>query len=162
MATEQTLQSNDAALDLGPLRRSVVVECGVDEAFEIFTTRIGSWWPLQTHSVSQDRARTCAIEPCLGGDVYEVRDDGERFSWGKVLAWEPPHRLMLSWHPGRSEETSQQVEVTFQATDAGTTVQVEHRDWHKLGADATDTRTAYGNGWQALLDSNFAVACRGA
>lgn len=64
------------------MRKSVTVKRPVGEVFEIFTARIGRWWPLLTHSVSEARAVDVAIEPRVGGEIAEVRDDGARFAWG--------------------------------------------------------------------------------
>ena len=58
---------------LEPLRKSVTVACSVEHAFEVFTGRISSWWPLPQYSIGQERARDCAIVPKVGGEIYEVR-----------------------------------------------------------------------------------------
>jgi len=146
---------------LEPLRKSVRVERTPAEAFDVFTARLGQWWPLAQYSISQERAKTCVMEPRVGGDLYEVRDDGERCPWGKVLAWEPPHRVVLSWHPGHEPEVAQEVEVRFTAQGSGTLVELEHREWARLGERAREIREGYAEGWTGVLEVFFAGACRG-
>jgi uncharacterized protein YndB with AHSA1/START domain len=145
---------------LEPLVKSVTVSCPVDRAFEIFTGRMGSWWPLDRHSIGQGRARDCAIDPRVGGEVYEVRDDGERSAWGRVLTWDPPRRFAMTWHPGREADTAQEVEVRFTETAEGTLVQLEHRGWGALGDRARETREGYSGGWDHVLGECFARACK--
>ena len=142
-----------------PVRRSVTVGRLRDEAFELFTAGIASWWPMDRYSVSQERTRNVVIEPRVGGGVYEERDDGATFPWGRVLAWEPPGRLVLSWHPGREPDVAQEVEVLFTAVDDVTRVDLEHRNWDKLGDDAANVRESYVNGWAEVLDHCFLGAC---
>jgi uncharacterized protein YndB with AHSA1/START domain len=141
-----------------PLRKTIEVACPPELAFEIFTARIHTWWPLATHSIGQERARTCAIEPRVGGRVYEVHDDG-RAVWGTVLAFEPPSRLLVTWHPGREPGTAQEVEVRFVPSAHGTRVELEHRNWQAYGRDAAEAREGYDNGWQGVLHDHFAAAC---
>lgn len=136
---------------LEPLRVSVRVERRPQEAFEVFTSGLARWWPLATHSLGQEKAVTCGIEPGAGGLVYEVDADGRRQAWGRVLAWDPPRRLLLSWHPGRPAEQAQEVEVRFRPDGTGTRVELEHRDWQKLGAEAEAVRGRYGEGWTGVL-----------
>jgi len=145
---------------LEPLVKSVTVSCSVDRAFEIFTRHMGSWWPLDRYSIGQERARDCAIDPRVGGEIYEVRDDGERSSWGRLLAWDPPRHFMMTWHPGREADTAQEVEVRFTETAQGTVVELEHRGWATLGDKARETRDGYSNGWDHVLGECFASACR--
>jgi uncharacterized protein YndB with AHSA1/START domain len=143
---------------LQPLRKSVTVARPPAEAFEIFTARMARWWPLAPYSMSQERAASCAIEPRPGGEVYEVRDDGVRCTWGRVLSWEPPRRFVLSWHPGREPETAQEVEVRFVAVPTGTRVELEHRGWQALGEAAAATRERYAGGWEHVGEA-FVNAC---
>jgi uncharacterized protein YndB with AHSA1/START domain len=145
---------------LEPVRKKVVVQRTAADAFEVFTARLATWWPLHKFSIGQERARSCVLEPRVGGEVYEVGEDGVRSPWGRVLAWEPPHRLVLSWHPGFEPEAAQEVEVRFTPQGAGTLVELEHRGWAKLGARARDTRESYAGGWEAVLGEFFAGACR--
>lgn len=144
---------------LEPLRKSVTVLRSPAEAFEIFTSGIGRWWPLAQYSVFGSQARTCGIDPVVGGEIYEVRDDGQRCTWGRVLAWEPPHRFVVTWHPGREEDTAQEVEVRFVAEGAATRVELEHRGWAKLGDQAAERRGGYAEGWDAVLGHHYRSAC---
>ena len=74
---------------------------------------MGSWWPLAEHSVGQADATGCAIEPGVGGRLYETGKDGLEHLWGRVVVWEPPRRLAHSWHPGRQLTERTMVLVTF-------------------------------------------------
>ncbi|HXV13170.1 MAG TPA: SRPBCC family protein [Candidatus Krumholzibacteria bacterium] len=145
---------------IAPLRKSIVVGRTPAEAFEIFTARFGTWWPFQKFSVNQAKARGCAMETRLGGAIYEIAPDGKRVAWGHVIAWEPPHRFVMSWYPGRDPETGQEVELRFIAVKEGTRVELEHRDWEKLGDIATEERRNYENGWAVVFNQRFAEACR--
>ena len=142
-----------------PVRKSITVRCAPEEAFDLFTARLASWWPLATHSIAQDQAADCGIEPRVGGEIYEVSRDGTRCKWGHVLAWDPPRRLVLYWHPGWDEHLGQEVEVTFTSTPVGTRVDLEHRNWSQLGEHADATRNGYDQGWAAVFVERFAEAC---
>jgi uncharacterized protein YndB with AHSA1/START domain len=102
---------------IDPVVKTICVPCTVVEAFQFFTTEIHQWWPLAGFSVCAERrsgnAEFCAIEPRVGGRLYERSDKGEEHEWGRILEWDPPNRLRFSWHPGRTGETGQQVEITF-------------------------------------------------
>ncbi len=145
---------------LEPLRRSVVVRRKPEEAFEIFTARLATWWPYTTYSIHQEETVTCAVEPRVGGQIYEVSKAGERGIWGTVIAWEPPRRFAMTWHPGRAADTAQEVEVRFVQVPDGTRVELEHRGWEKLGAEAEESRTSYDGGWAHVFDVAFAEACQ--
>lgn len=106
---------------------------------------------LATHSLGQQDAETCAIEGRVGGRVYERLRNGAERSWGTVLVWEPPRRIVLTWHPGRDERMQQEVEVRFSLDGAGTVVQLEHRGWEALGEDALEVRAQYEGGWEIVL-----------
>jgi len=134
-----------------PLRKSVRVARPVAEAFALFTQHMGTWWPLASHSICAERAAGCGIEPRVGGMVYEERDDGERFEWGRVLAWEPPHRVVVTWYPGREPDTSQEVEFRFVPDAGGTRLELEHRGWSQFGPGAREARQGYSSGWDFVL-----------
>lgn len=134
-----------------PVTKSFVVGLPVAAAFRLFTADITHWWPLHTHSVFGDSAATCAVDARVGGRIYETHADGRQAEWGQVLAWEPPHRLACSWHPGRDPSTAQELEVTFAAESGGTRVTLVHTGWERLGERGPEARTGYNTGWDGVL-----------
>jgi uncharacterized protein YndB with AHSA1/START domain len=133
---------------LPPLRRQVVVPAGPQVAFDVFTQRIGAWWPVEKFSVHGAKA-TAAFRD---GRLVETGPDGDEAVWGTVLDWQPPRLLRLTWHPGHSAERAGEIEVSFaEVTEALTLVTVEHRGWERL-ADPAAARDEYRNGWPAVLD----------
>lgn len=139
------------AIEIEAIRKSVTVDASVERAFEIFTEGIATWWPLRTHSVGRERSETVVMEGRAGGRLYERLTDGEEALWGTILVWEPPHRLVFSWHPGRSEDTSQEVELRFTSEGAGARIELEHRGWERLGERAAEVRPQYDEGWNGVL-----------
>lgn len=79
------------------VRKTVTVSAPQAIAFEVFTTRIASWWPMATHKIGQADCATVIIEPQAGGRWFERGTDGVECDWGRVLAWEPPGRVLLTW-----------------------------------------------------------------
>lgn len=146
-----------------PLRKSVTVRRPPPAAFRLFTQGIASWWPLASHSLTGADAASCAIEGRPGGRVFERSRLGRPLIWGHVLAWEPPRRLVFSWHPGREAETAQEIEVSFRdAGDGATLVELEHRGWERLGAEAAEAREDYDSGWDHVLAECYARAAQSA
>lgn len=137
-----------------PVGASVVLACPVGAAFDAFTKDVGAWWPLATHSVWQERARTCRFEPGTNGRVVEVHDDGRETTWADVVVWEPPHRLVLLWYPGRTSDLGQNVEVQFVTEGDGTRVTLVHRDWQQTDDDRR-RRNDYQQGWLRLVEREF-------
>jgi uncharacterized protein YndB with AHSA1/START domain len=148
--------NDERAATLEPVRKTITVERPLDEAFEIFTTRLSRWWPLGSHSISGERAVGCTMEPEPGGRLYETRDDGAELLWGTMLTWDPPHRVVFTWHPGRDAGSAQQVEVRFTEAGTSTRVDLEHTGWEKLGDQAEETRNGYVSGWEMVF-----VTCYG-
>jgi uncharacterized protein YndB with AHSA1/START domain len=142
-----------------PLLVAVTVRCSPEKAFEVFTTRIGSWWPFHRYSIYQENATGCVLEGWVGGKVYETAKSGERGLWGEILAWEPPRRFVMAWHPGRDPSAPTEVELRFSAVPEGTRVELTHRNWGRLGADAEAARARYEGGWPHVLGRCFADAC---
>ena len=134
-----------------PVRRSVDVRCTPAEAFRLFTDEIDSWWPLATHSIGEGGAEACFFEGNEGGKIYERHGDGTIHVWGMVTAWEPPSRVVFSWHPGRDASTAQEVELRFTETGDGARIELEHRGWEILGEEAVKIREGYETGWDFVL-----------
>jgi uncharacterized protein YndB with AHSA1/START domain len=125
------------------IRKTVLVDFAPAEAFELFTTRIASWWPVGTHSYGGDDVTDVVLEPRAGGRLYEVTAAGEQ-EWGSVLAWEPPDRVVIDWQIGEAGGT--EVEVRFSPEGPGTRVELEHR-----GFEESDPRDRYDGGWDIVL-----------
>lgn len=139
-----------------PIQLSLLVPLAPADAFELFTARIAEWWPLDHHSIAQDRAERCFVEPFPGGRVYERSQDGDEHEWGKVIAFDPPHRVSMSWNPAGGPAT--EVEVRFTPADDGTLVELEHRGWEVLGENAEKARTDYANGWPTVFTERYGRA----
>ncbi|MGF0115925.1 SRPBCC domain-containing protein [Promicromonospora sp. Marseille-Q5078] len=139
------------------LRKSVVVRHDPGVAFEVFTDRLGEWWPLATHSVGGDRSGGVVLEPGVGGRLVETLADGSPAVWGVVTAWEPPRRVAFTWHPGTPEAEATRVEVTFRPVEGGTEVELVHAGWARRH-DGARARTAYDAGWGIVLGRFVAVA----
>lgn len=136
-----------------PVRASVTVGLPPEDAFERFTAGIAEWWPLESHSVGGERAESVVFEGRAGGRVYEVLHGGAEERWGEVLEWDPPTRIVYTWHPGRPPSTAQTVAVEFAPAPEGTELSVEHAGWERLGEEAGDIRPRYVEGWPMVLEA---------
>ncbi|HEX5900861.1 MAG TPA: SRPBCC family protein [Solirubrobacteraceae bacterium] len=150
------------------VRQTVTVEAPPERAFAVFTEGLDSWWPLATHAIGAQPAVAVVVEPRPGGRWYERAADGSECDWGRVLAWEPPHRLVLAWEisadwqhdPGLVTE----VEVRFHAEDADRTrVELEHRGLEAYADRAGDMRDTFDSpgGWPGLLERFAGAAAQG-
>jgi uncharacterized protein YndB with AHSA1/START domain len=139
--------------DTSPITKSISVDCTVEHAFEVFTTRITEWWPLATHSIFEDESATVMVEPHEGGELYELSRSGDRAHWATVTAWDPPNRLMLSWRVNPKTPAPTEIEITFApAAGGGTLVTLEHRGWELLGPElGAQGRQSYQEGWGGTL-----------
>ncbi|MDY7101806.1 MAG: SRPBCC domain-containing protein [Actinomycetota bacterium] len=134
-----------------PVLRTALVACPIDHAFTVFTDEIGAWWPLPTHSVFRERAGGLHF---VDGRLVERSTDGREATWAEVLEWDPPHRLVLTWHPGSGPEASGRVEVRFTEEDGGTRIDLRHDGWEAFGEDALRRRRNYAgpSAWGHVLD----------
>ena len=133
------------------VRKSLVVECGPERAFEVFTREVGSWWPLHEHSIGGKKITEVIWEERVGGRIYERHADGGEGEWGRVLAWDPPVRFVMSWYPGKDDSQATELEVRFTAEGSGTRVDLEHRGWEIFADEGQQTRDNYDNGWPTVL-----------
>jgi uncharacterized protein YndB with AHSA1/START domain len=139
-------------VDISPLEFTMEVEQPIDAAFTLFTEKIGTWWPTKTHSIGEDRVAELVFEPRVGGRLLERLDDGTEYAWGEVLIWEPPTRVVITWHPNPEPIAMTEVEVVFAPIDARhTRVTLTHRHWERLGAIAAEARRGYSMGWPGVL-----------
>ena len=142
-----------------PVRKSVIVNANAARAFDVFANNINRWWPV-SHTILKAPLKETIIEPFVNGRWYQVGEDGSECGNGKVLAWEPPHRLLLAWQINADwqydPELVTEVEVKFIAEgERKTRVELEHRNLERMGAKADATRAAVDgpNGWGAILES---------
>jgi uncharacterized protein YndB with AHSA1/START domain len=141
-------------MTIAPIVRSVSVKAPPDRAFALFTGDIGRWWPRGMTIGAQPHADV-VIEKRPGGRWFERADDGTETQWGKVLAWEPPSRLLLAWQIGADwkyqANLETEVEVTFAPEGKGTLVTLEHRNLERFGDAAQSVANQVGGGWPKLL-----------
>ena len=141
-----------------PLRLSFTVRCPAAQAFEVWTRRIGQWWPLD-HTVSGARGLEVVLEGQPGGRIFERTPSGIEHDWGVITRWEPPRRLGYTWHLRQDRADATQVEITFADQGDGTTrVEIEHHGWERLGAQGPGRRDATAAGWHGLLPHFLALA----
>jgi uncharacterized protein YndB with AHSA1/START domain len=140
-----------------PVRKQVTVGASQQTAFEVFTTRMASWWK-PGHHIAETPYVDLVVEPRDGGRWFERDADGAECDWGEVLAWDPPSRVVLGWHLDAEWEYDPDlvtaVEIRFVAeTPDVTRVELEHRDLDRYGSKADEIRTSLDdeNGWQGLL-----------
>lgn len=150
-----TTQAADATA-----RAAVTVEAPIDRAFEVFTDGIDSWWPRE-HTIGEAELKEMVLEPKVGGRAYGIGVDGSESDWGRVLEFDPPNRIVVSWDinlawahepdPAKASE----FEVRFVAEGPQRTrVELEHRHLERHGDGWEAMRDAVGspNGWQGGLE----------
>jgi uncharacterized protein YndB with AHSA1/START domain len=137
--------------------KTVTVQAPLEHAFAVFTDGFDRWWPRSHHIGTADLAEA-VIEPREGGRWYEKGVDGSEGDWGYVLAWEPPHRLVLAWQLTEAfaydPDLVTEVEVRFVAEgEDRTRVSLEHRGLERYGDKVDEMRATFDSdgGWTGLL-----------
>lgn len=146
-------------MSIAPVKCSVDVKAPAARAFELFSRSTGAWWP-RGKTPGKNPHVDLVIEPKKDGRWFERDVHGNETQWGKVLAWEPPRRLVLGWqlnHQFRFDPAVlMEVEIHFQEIPGGgTRVSLEHRDLEQLGAEAAGFAANVNSGWPERM-SNFA------
>ena len=138
---------------------AIVVDAPVERAFRVFTEDFGKFKPAEHNLLGVEIAET-VFEPRVGGHLFDRGVDGSECRWARVLTYEPPHRVVLSWDispqwqiepdPARTSE----FEVRFVAEAPGRTrVEIEHRnlDHHGEGWEAVREGVGHDQGWPLYL-----------
>lgn len=146
-----------------PIRKQIVVDATPERAFQVFTEQHSTWWPLETHHVCDTPAEIAIIEPRVGGRWFERTVDGKEGLWGRVLVWEPPHRLVLTWEIDgdwkHDDKLLTEVELRFvEISPTQTRVELEHRLLENYGDNAHFMRAPMDGGWSSFLDLYAAEA----
>lgn len=126
---------------------SIVVEATLERAFHVFVEQFDQIKPREHNLLGVDIAES-VFEPRIGGHLYDRGADGSECRWARVLAYDPPHRILISWDisPRWQLETDRdrasEVEIRFIAEGAERTrVQIEHRNLDR-----------HGEAWEGLRD----------
>lgn len=142
MGGSMTTQTEQASV-----RAEIVVEAPIEHAFAVFTERFGDFKPPEHNILEAELAET-VFEPRVGGHIYDRGVDGSECRWARVLAYEPPNRVMFSWdldprwHVESNPAKTSEVEVRFVAETAQRTrVELEHRHIDR-----------HGEGWQRISE----------
>src|SRR5689334_10835209 len=145
------------AIQIAPVRKSVVVDVTPAEAFDFFTTQIDRWWP-KSHGVGSAPLKESVIEPFVGGRWFTRHEGGEEVTVGHVRDWQPGKRFVFGWEidanwkPESRLQFSSEVEVNFIAQPGGRTrVEVEHRNFEKMESGGEKMRESVDNGWPGIL-----------
>jgi uncharacterized protein YndB with AHSA1/START domain len=125
----------------------VVVNAPIERAFAVFTERFGDFKPREHNLLAVPIAET-VFEPHVGGHIYDRGLDGSVCRWARILAYEPPSRVLFSWDIGPTwqleadQSKTSEVEVRFTAeSDERTRVDLEHRHLYR-----------HGPGWESVAD----------
>lgn len=130
------------------VRTQVAVEAPIERAFTVFTERFGDFKPPEHNILGVPLAET-KFEPRVGGHIYDRGVDGSECRWARVLAYEPPYRIVFSWDLNTRWQVetdlarTSEVEVRFiSEAPERTRVELEHRQLDR-----------HGEGWQAVGDA---------
>ena len=158
-----------AQAGLETVRRQIVVEVPIERAFEVFTQRFGDFKPPEHNMLAAPITET-VFEPQVGGGIVDRAADGTECRWARILAFDPPDRVVFSWDisPEWRIETDRahasEVEVSFYAeTPTRTRVELEHRhlERHGHGWEAVADGVGGPEGWPLYLDRYSALLGQG-
>lgn len=147
------------------VRKSLRVQVPIERAFSVFVEQMETWWPA-THHIGKTPFEAIFVEPRIGGRWYERDVAGKSTDWGRVLAWDPPHRVTFSWHVGPGHDQPEwicdpdpakasEVEIRFTAEGPHLTlVELEHSKLERHGEGHQQLRAIFdGPGaWVHILE----------
>jgi uncharacterized protein YndB with AHSA1/START domain len=151
--------------EAGIVRKQIVVAAPVERAFAVFTERFGDFKPPEHNLLTSPIADT-VFEPRVGGNIYDRAVDGSECRWARILAYEPPNRVVFSWDIGtqwqieEDHDRTSEVEVRFVAEGPHSTrLELEHRliDRHGPNWESLSDGVAGDNGWPLYLDRYAAL-----
>lgn len=142
-----------------PVRKTIEVGTTQEHAFRVFTADMHRWWPPPCNGAEE--RMTMTLEPRVGGRWFERGKSGIERQLGRVIAWEPHSRLMLTWQLRLKDKTfdpnlETEIEITFTPTAAGKIlVAVEHRKLERFGLEAEQAYEAFNspNAWVGILEA---------
>jgi uncharacterized protein YndB with AHSA1/START domain len=147
------------------VRRQIIVDAPIEQAFTVFTERFGDFKPREHNLLGVPIAET-VFEPRVGGHIYDRATDGSECRWARILVYEPPDRVVFSWDIGptwqveTNPDNASEVEVVFTAEAPNKTrVDLEHRHLDRHGPGWQSVRDGIGQdqGWPLYLDRYAAL-----
>jgi uncharacterized protein YndB with AHSA1/START domain len=142
---------------IAPVRKTVRVQAPIAHAFDVFTSGLTRWWPLD-HGVGNKPIAKVLMEPRLGGRWLEIAEDGTQTSVATITLWEPPHRLVMIWQINaqwkHDAAMKSEVDVRFTADGPDATeVELVHHKFETMGAEAgASMRRDVDRGWPGLIE----------
>ena len=142
-------------MSIAPIRKTVTVAKPPQRVFDLFTGRMGDWWP-KGMTVGAAPMVAVVIEPRAGGRWFERSADAVETNWGRVLEWDPPRRVLLAWQLDASftydPNFETELEMLFEPDGEGTRVRLEHRHLERFGDSAAKLAENMGRGWSGIID----------
>ncbi len=147
------------------VKKSIVVNVPIAHAFDVFTRKFDLWWP-RSHHIGKAEMKEAVMEQREGGRYFERGVDGSECDWGRVLAWDPPRHVALSWHLDGTwsydPDLARASRVDVRFTDEGggrTRVELEHSQLDRhIGWQKVKEGVAGPDGWSGLLETFAAKA----
>lgn len=137
--------------------RSIAVPLAPEAAFDLFTARMSEFWPA-SHSIGASPFQAVVMEPGVGGRWFERSADGAECLWGRVLAWNPPNRVVLAWQINADwkydPDFETEVTVTFTEIERGRTkLELRHGHLERFGVRAAEMKDTFEspNAWDGIL-----------
>ncbi|MEO6527620.1 MAG: SRPBCC domain-containing protein, partial [Gemmatimonadaceae bacterium] len=139
---------------LDPIVKTIEVPCSQHEAFDVFVSEMGSWWPLGKFTVSAmggSKAKTIRVDARQGGTIVEIGPDDTEHLWGTIRRYDPYGFVSMDFHfapPGVEVTDRSLIEVQFTAlSETQTRVELTQSNWDVFGEQAPMIRGGYLHAW---------------
>lgn len=148
---------------LEPLTYTIEVPADQETAFNVFTQKMGDWWPLDKRAMSLkdgEKPQCLNVDAQLGGKIVEVSESGKEHYWGSFKTFSPNDSVSMNFHMGMPPENASLVEVDFTAlSENHTQVQLVQSNWEAFGDFAEMVYNGYKSGWVIIFETAYKEAC---
>jgi hypothetical protein len=111
-----------------PIMVAIEVDASPDQAFSVFTTRMGDWWDPD-YSPDPHTFTGIDLEPRVGGSVAMLHGGEGRYVWGTVTEWEPGRRYAQTFTLAHDSDYPSEISAEFEATATGCAIRFAHGGW---------------------------------